>query len=142
MINLNEIKLIGRIGNEPEITRTNDNKIIAKFSVATSESWLDKFSSERKERTEWHRIVIYNSKLAEIIENRKTDLKGSLIYISGKLRYEKWVDSKGQDQKTTQIILDATGQFILLPKTTTSEKNNNLLEETQIESNDSDEIPF
>lgn len=144
MMNLNEVKLLGRIGQEPEITKTNDNKTIAKFSIATSESWLDKFSNERKERTEWHRIVVYNVKLAEIIENRKNELKGSLVYLSGKIRYEKWVDSNGKEQKNTQIILDATGQLIILSRSGTNQSDKaQLSQENNLEEDDdSIEIPF
>lgn len=141
MINLNEIKLIGRVGQEPEVSKTSDSKLIAKLSLATSETWIDKQTNERKERTEWHRIVIYNSKLAEIIEKKKTELKGTLLYVTGKIRYEKWVDQTGKEQKTTNIILDATGQLIIFPKAS-SNNENKLSDSITQDYEDSDNIPF
>lgn len=152
---MNEVKLIGRIGKEPEIAKTNDGKAIVKFSVATTERWLDKINNEKKEKTEWHRVVIYNAKLCEILTAQKEELSGALVYISGKLRYEKWINQSGVEQKATSIVIDAfSGNCSVLSKKNKSniensdpmnnmqEKNmNNGLSEFEL-SDDSDEIPF
>jgi len=98
---LNKVQLIGRLGRDPEVRYTQDGACIANLAVATSESYKDKDSGERKENTEWHRIVLFR-RIAEIAGEYLT--KGSLVYLEGRLRTRKWQNKEGQDQYTTEIV--------------------------------------
>ena len=100
---VNKVILIGNLGRDPEIRSTNDGTRVANLSVATSESWRDKASGERKERTEWHRVVVFNDKLVEIIE--KYLKKGSKVYLEGALQTRKWTDQSGTEKYTTEVVL-------------------------------------
>ncbi|MGH6984328.1 MAG: single-stranded DNA-binding protein [Stellaceae bacterium] len=100
---VNKVILIGNLGRDPEIRSTNDGTRVANMSVATSESWRDKASGERKERTEWHRVVVFNDRLVEIIE--KYLKKGSKVYLEGALQTRKWTDQSGQEKYTTEVVL-------------------------------------
>jgi single-strand DNA-binding protein len=100
---VNKVILVGNLGRDPEIRSTQDGMRIANLAVATSETWRDRVSGERKERTEWHRVVIFNERLAEIAE--KYLKKGSKVYVEGALQTRKWTDSSGQDRYTTEIVL-------------------------------------
>jgi single-strand DNA-binding protein len=100
---VNKVILIGNLGRDPELRSTQDGTRIATFTVATSESWRDKMSGERKERTEWHRVVIFNERLAEIAE--KYLKKGAKVYLEGALQTRKWTDNAGQERNTTEIVL-------------------------------------
>ncbi|HLJ62757.1 MAG TPA: single-stranded DNA-binding protein [Stellaceae bacterium] len=100
---VNKVILVGNLGKDPEIRTTQDGLKIASFSVATSESWRDRNSGERKERTEWHRVAVFNEKLVEIIE--KYVKKGSKIYLEGALQTRKWTDNAGQERYTTEVVL-------------------------------------
>ncbi len=100
---INKVILLGRLGADPEIRVSQDGKKIARFSLATSESWKDKLSNEKKEKTEWHKIVIFSSGLAEISE--KYLKKGSLIYIEGQISSRKYTDQSGLEKYITEIIL-------------------------------------
>ena len=100
---VNKVILIGNLGRDPEIRSTNDGTRVANLSVATSESWRDKTSGERKERTEWHRVVVFNDRLVEIIE--KYLKKGSKVYLEGALQTRKWTDQSGQEKYTTEVVL-------------------------------------
>ncbi len=100
---VNKVILIGNLGRDPEIRSTQDGTRIANFSVATSESWRDRNSGERKERTEWHRVVIFNDRLVEIVE--KYLKKGSKVYLEGALQTRKWSDNNGQERYTTEVVL-------------------------------------
>jgi single-strand DNA-binding protein len=100
---VNKVILIGNLGRDPEIRSTQDGLRIATLSVATSESWRDKASGERKERTEWHRVVIFNDKLVEIVE--KYLKKGAKLYLEGALQTRKWTDNSGQERYTTEVVL-------------------------------------
>ena len=100
---VNKVILVGNLGRDPEIRSTQDGMRIANLAVATSESWRDKMSGERKERTEWHRVVIFNERLAEIAE--KYLRKGSKVYLEGALQTRKWTDNSGQDRFTTEVVL-------------------------------------
>jgi len=97
---LNKVMLIGNLGNDPDIV--NDGKI-AKLSIATSESWKDKSSGERKTKTEWHRVVIFNEGLVRITEQYLK--KGSKVFIEGKLQTQKYTDKDGVEKYTTEIVL-------------------------------------
>ena len=100
---VNKVILIGNLGRDPEIRSMQDGNRVANLAVATSESWRDKMSGERKERTEWHRVVIFNERLAEIAE--KYLKKGAKIYVEGALQTRKWTDNSGQERYTTEIVL-------------------------------------
>jgi single-strand DNA-binding protein len=100
---VNKVILVGNLGRDPELRSTQDGMRIANLAVATSESWRDRVSGERKERTEWHRVVIFNERLAEIAE--KYLKKGAKVYIEGALQTRKWTDNSGQERYTTEIVL-------------------------------------
>jgi single-strand DNA-binding protein len=100
---VNKVILIGNLGRDPEIRSTQDGTRVANLSVATSESWRDKASGERRERTEWHRVVIFNERLVELAE--KYLRKGSKIYLEGQLQTRKWTDQSGQERYTTEVVL-------------------------------------
>lgn len=116
MSGINKVILIGNNGKDPEIRYTPEGKAIANLNVATSESWKDKQSGEKKEKTEWHRVVIFG-KLAEIAGEYVR--KGSKIYLEGKLQTRKWTDNSGQDRYTTEIVVDGfSGVMQMLDKPT------------------------
>jgi single-strand DNA-binding protein len=100
---VNKVILIGNLGKDPEIRRTQDGRPIANLSVATSETWRDKNTGERKERTEWHRVVIFNEGLCRVAEQYLK--KGSKVYLEGQLQTRKWQDQSGQDKYTTEVVL-------------------------------------
>ena len=100
---INKVILLGRLGADPEIRMSQDGKKIAKFSLATSESWKDKQSGEKKEKTEWHKVIIFSSGLADITE--KYIKKGSLIYIEGQISTRKYSDQSGIEKYITEIVL-------------------------------------
>jgi single-strand DNA-binding protein len=100
---VNKVILVGNLGRDPEIRSTNDGTRIANLNLATSESWRDRNSGERKERTEWHRVVIFNDKLVEIAE--KYLRKGSKIYVEGALQTRKWTDNAGVEKYSTEVVL-------------------------------------
>ena len=99
---VNKVILIGNLGRDPEVRRTQSGDAFANFSVATSERWNDRQTGERRERTEWHRVVIFG-KLAEIAE--KYLRKGSKVYLEGQLQTRKWQDQGGQDRYSTEVVL-------------------------------------
>jgi single-strand DNA-binding protein len=100
---VNKVILVGNLGRDPEVRSTQDGMRIVNFTLATSESWRDKMSGERKERTEWHRVVIFNERLGEIAE--KYLKKGSKVYLEGALQSRKWTDNSGQERYTTEVVL-------------------------------------
>jgi single-strand DNA-binding protein len=100
---VNKVILVGNLGRDPEIRSTQDGMRIANLAVATSENWRDKMSGERRERTEWHRVVIFNERLTEVAE--KYLKKGSKVYIEGALQTRKWTDNSGQERYTTEVVL-------------------------------------
>ena len=100
---VNKVILIGNLGKDPEIRRTQDGRPIANLSVATSESWKDKNTGERREKTEWHRVVIFNEGLCRIAEQYLK--KGSKVYLEGALQTRKWQDQSGQDRYSTEVVL-------------------------------------
>jgi len=100
---VNKVILVGNLGADPEIRRTQDGRPIANFSIATSESWRDKNTGERREKTEWHRVVCFNEGLCKVIEQYVK--KGSKVYIEGQLQTRKWQDQSGQDKYTTEVVL-------------------------------------
>jgi single-strand DNA-binding protein len=100
---VNKVILVGNLGRDPELRSTQDGTRIANLNLATSESWRDRVSGERKERTEWHRVVIFNERLVELAE--KYLRKGSKIYIEGALQTRKWTDNAGVEKYSTEIVL-------------------------------------
>jgi len=100
---VNKVILVGNLGRDPEIRSLQDGTKVANLSVATSETWRDKASGERRERTEWHRVVIFNDRLADVVE--KYLRKGSKVYIEGQLQTRKWTGQDGQDRYSTEVVL-------------------------------------
>ncbi|NVJ90734.1 MAG: single-stranded DNA-binding protein [Methylocystaceae bacterium] len=100
---VNKVILVGNLGRDPEVRFTNDGAKIVNLSIATSESWKDRQSGERRERTEWHRVVIFNERLADVAERFLR--KGSTIYLEGALQTRKWTDQSGVEKYTTEIVL-------------------------------------
>ncbi|NLS15976.1 single-stranded DNA-binding protein [Rhizobium sp. P40RR-XXII] len=100
---VNKVILIGNLGADPEIRRTQDGRPIANLNIATSETWRDRNSGERKEKTEWHRVVIFNEGLCKVAEQYLK--KGAKVYIEGALQTRKWQDQNGQDKYSTEIVL-------------------------------------
>ena len=100
---LNKVMLIGNIGADPVIRQTQDGKRLAQLSLATSESWKDKSTGEKKEKTSWHRIVIFNDGLAGVVENYVK--KGSKIFVEGQLQTRKFTDQDGNEKYTTEVVL-------------------------------------
>src|SRR6185437_7447879 len=100
---VNKVILVGNLGRDPEIRSTQEGMRIANLNLATSESWRDRVSGERKERTEWHRVVIFNERLVELAQ--KYLRKGSKIYLEGALQTRKWTDQNGLDRYTTEVVL-------------------------------------
>lgn len=102
---VNKVILVGHLGRDPEIRNTQDGRAIANLSLATSKSWKDKRTGERREQTEWHRIVVFNEKLVETIEMYCR--KGQMLYVEGSLQTRKWTDAQGVEKYTTEIVLQA-----------------------------------
>ena len=100
---VNKVILVGNLGRDPEVRHTQDGSPIVNLSVATSETWRDRGSGERRERTEWHRVVIFNDKLGEVAQ--KYLRKGSKVYLEGQLQTRKWTDQNSNDRYTTEVVL-------------------------------------
>ena len=100
---VNKVILVGNLGKDPEIRRTQDGRPIANLSVATSETWRDRATGERKEKTEWHRVVIFSEGLAKVAEQYLK--KGAKVYIEGQLQTRKWTDQSGAEKYTTEVVL-------------------------------------
>ena len=100
---VNKVILVGNLGADPEIRRTQDGRPIANLRIATSETWRDKATGERKEKTEWHRVVIFNEGLCKVAEQYLK--KGAKVYIEGALQTRKWTDQQGQEKYSTEVVL-------------------------------------
>ena len=100
---VNKVILVGNLGKDPEIRRTQDGRPIANLSIATSETWRDKDTGERKEKTEWHRVVIFSEPLCKIVEQYLK--KGAKVYIEGALQTRKWTDQSGVEKYSTEVVL-------------------------------------
>lgn len=110
---LNKVMLIGNLGKDPEIRHAPDGTKIVNLTVATNESWRDKQTGERKDKTEWHRVVVFNDKLGDVCE--KYLKKGSKLYLEGQLQTRKWTDNTGVDKYTTEVVLQRfRGEMTLL----------------------------
>ena len=149
---LNKVQLIGRLGADPEIKQMVNGKSVARLSLATSQSWKDKSSGERKEKTEWHRVVIFNEGLVNVVQQYVK--KGANVYVEGQLSTRKWKDeSTGQDKYSTEIILQGyNSSLTMLDSRNSAGGNSNLVSENksslpnenlnQENSDLDDEIPF
>jgi single-strand DNA-binding protein len=104
---VNKVILVGNLGRDPEVRSMQDGRNMVNMSVATSDTWRDRQSGERKERTEWHRVVIFNEKLAEVAQ--KYVKKGSKVYVEGQLSTRKWTDQSGQERYTTEVVIPRFG---------------------------------
>jgi single-strand DNA-binding protein len=112
---VNKVILVGNLGADPEIRRTQDGRPIANLRLATSETWRDRNTGERRERTEWHRVVIFSEGLAKVVEQYLK--KGSRVYVEGQLQTRKWQDQQGQDRWSTEVVLQGfQGQLVMLDK--------------------------
>lgn len=109
---VNKVILIGNLGRDPEIRSTQDGREIANLAIATSESWRDKNSGERREKTEWHRVVIFSDGLVNVVKNYLR--KGSKVYIEGALQTRKWTDQSGQEKYSTEIVLQGFGSTLTM----------------------------
>jgi len=109
---VNKVILVGNLGRDPEIRNTQSGMRIVNLRIATSETWNDKTSGERQERTEWHNVVIMNDRLADVAERFLK--KGSKVYLEGKLQTRKWTDKEGQDRYTTEVMLGRIGAEMVL----------------------------
>ena len=149
---LNKVLLIGRLGADPEIKQMVNGKNVARLSLATSQSWKDKSTGEKKEKTEWHRVVIFNEGLVNIVQQYLK--KGANIYIEGQLATRKWKDeTSGQDKYSTEIVLQGYNSSLTMLDSKSRNENSNLVTENKSalpsDSNISqksedidDEIPF
>jgi len=109
---VNKVILVGNLGADPEIRRTQDGRPIANLRIATSENWRDKNTGERRERTEWHRVVIFSEGLCKVVEQYVK--KGSKVYIEGQLQTRKWEDQSGQERYTTEVVLQGFGSNLTM----------------------------
>ncbi|MDP5110003.1 MAG: single-stranded DNA-binding protein [Rickettsiaceae bacterium] len=141
---LNKVILIGNLGRDPEIRTTNDGREIANLNIATSESWKDKITGERKDKTEWHRVVCFSEGLVRVIKNYVK--KGSKLYIEGQLQTRKWVDSDNQEKYTTEVVLQNFNSSLILldskGESLTNQPNSQANNPTFDNSDLDDEIPF
>ena len=146
---LNKVLLIGRLGADPEIKQMVNGKNVARLSLATSQSWKDKNTGEKKEKTEWHRIVIFNEGLVNVVQQYLK--KGSQIYVEGQLSTRKWRDEKsGQDRYSTEVLIQGyNSSLTMLGGKGSSDKNEHVINSTseknisKSDENDlDDEIPF
>ena len=148
---LNKVLLIGRLGNDPEIKQMSNGKSVARLSVATSETWKDKNSGERKEKTEWHRVVIFNEGLVGVVQQYLK--KGSQVYIEGQIQTTKYTDNSGQEKYSTQIILQGYNSTLTMLGSSSSggriddnsmnQDSSSLPSDNNVSSNEmDDEVPF
>ena len=145
---LNKVLLIGRLGAAPEIKQMVNGKSVARLSLATSQSWKDKNTGEKKEKTEWHRIVVFNEGLVNVVQQYLK--KGAQVYVEGQLSTRKWKDEQsGQDKYSTEILIQGYNSSLTMlgggnQNTSTSQVNkNNNDEGSQIEQSElDDDIPF
>lgn len=144
---LNKVTLIGNLGRDPEIRSTNEGKEIASFTIATSESWKDRATGEKREKTEWHRIVVFNEGLVGVIKNYVQ--KGSKVFIEGSLQTRKWTDPTGVEKYTTEIVLQNFNSTLILLDSRdaamsrpSSDEGTKETEKQLVHSELDDEIPF
>ena len=140
MSSVNKVILIGNLGRDPEVRHSQDGNKIVSFSVATSESWNDRKTGERREKTEWHRVVIFNDHLGKVAE--KYLKKGSKVYVEGQLQTRKWTGDDNQERYTTEIVLIRfRGELTMLGdnNNVAVDQPSNISETNEL---DDDNIPF
>ena len=146
---LNKVLLIGRLGNDPEIKPMQNGKNVAILSLATSESWKDKNTGEKKEKTEWHRVVIFNEGLVNVVQ--KYLKKGSQVYVEGQLNTSKYTDNSGQEKFSTQIVIQGYNSSLTMLGASSKSDDNSINQdspsslpsgENNVKSGLDDEVPF
>ena len=144
---LNKVMLIGRLGQDPEVRSTQDGRSLCTFSIATSESWNDKNTGEKREKTEWHRIVVFNEGLVNIIQQYVK--KGSNVFIEGQLQTRKWEDKDGIEKYTTEVVLQGfNSTFKMLDGRNTNsiennfDQNNSISDSGNFDADIDADIPF
>ena len=149
---LNKVFLIGRLGNDPEIKQMSNGKNVARLSLATSDTWKDKNTGDKKEKTEWHRIVIFNEGLVNVVQQYLK--KGAQVYIEGQIQTTKYTDNSGQEKYSTQIVLQGYNSTLTMlgagssssskiEDNSMNQDNSSLPSDNNISSNDlDDEVPF
>ena len=144
---LNKVMLIGRLGQDPEVRSTQDGRSLCTFSIATSESWNDKNTGEKREKTEWHRIVVFNEGLVNIIQQYVK--KGSNVFIEGQLQTRKWEDKDGIEKYNTEVVLQGfNSTFKMLDGRNTNsiennfDQNNSISDSGNFDADIDDDIPF
>ena len=143
---LNKVMLIGRLGQDPEVRSTQDGRSLCTFSLATSESWNDKNTGEKREKTEWHRVVVFNEGLVNIIQQYVK--KGSNVFIEGQLQTRKWEDKDGIEKYTTEVVLQGFNSTFKMLDSKNSGSSENFSQDNSIEdvkefdSEIDDDIPF
>ena len=148
---LNKVLLIGRLGNDPEVKQMSNGKNVARLSIATSETWKDKNTGEKKEKTEWHRVVIFNEGLVNVVQQYLK--KGAQVYIEGQIQTTKYTDNNGQEKYSTQVILQGYNSTLTMLGSsggvsrsddgTINKDSSSLPSDNNISSNDlDDEVPF
>jgi single-strand DNA-binding protein len=151
-VSINKVILVGNVGQDPEVRTLSDGREIANFSLATSESWKDKSTGEKKEKTEWHRLVIFSQGLVNIVKNYVK--KGTKLYVEGSVQTRKWTDAQGVEKFTTEIVLQNFNSSLQILDSRerssgqsssssdySSNKSRNNNSDISVEEND-DEIPF
>ena len=141
-MSVNKVIIVGNLGREPEIRSLNSGDKVCNLSVATSESWRDKATGEKKEKSEWHRVVIFNDNLSTVAE--KYLRKGSKVYVEGQLQTRKWTDQSGQEKYSTEIVLQRfRGELQILDSKSDSQgAHHETRQPEQAAADIDDEIPF
>ena len=137
---LNKVQLIGNLGADPEIRHTQQGLAVANLRVATTETWRDKRSGERREKTEWHRVVIFDEKLAEVAE--KYLHKGSKVYLEGQLQTRKWQDQEGNDRYSTEVVLPSYGGTLTMLGEKSNPESNSQSQADGSDEDFEDTVPF
>jgi single-strand DNA-binding protein len=137
---VNKVILVGNLGKDPEIRRTQDGRPIANLSIATSENWRDKATGERKEKTEWHRVVIFNEGLCKVAEQYLK--KGAKVYIEGQLQTRKWTDQAGVEKYSTEVVLQGFNSNLTFGVSSPSSAPRRAVAAGARNSDMDDDIPF
>jgi len=143
---VNKVILVGNLGKDPEVRHTSDGKPVVTLSIATSETWRDKSSGERKEKTEWHRVVIFSEGLAKVAEQYLH--KGSTVYLEGQLQTRKWTDKDGVEKYSTEIVLQGFNtSLVMLGGKDSGDDKRSSIEKSRAEYQNAqrdldDEVPF
>lgn len=149
---INKVLILGNLGRDPEVRHTQSGSKIVNLSIATSESWKDKQTGEKREKSEWHKVVIFNKGLADVAESYLK--KGSKVYLEGQLQTRKWTDNNGVDKYSTEVVLqNFKGELVMLDSKQSSQSNDGYYNENKTSSNKnsswdastddlSDDIPF